>query len=54
MKTIDCTPTWSAILGIYIAVLQNPDASAEAIKAAHSELSRMAKLADAYVASQKK
>jgi len=48
MNTIDCTPTWLSIVNIYIAVLQNPDATAEGVEAAISEIKRMAVLSDKY------
>jgi hypothetical protein len=43
---IDCTPTWATAVAIYIAVLQNPDASFEAITAAKDELLRLARTVD--------
>lgn len=50
IKTIDVTPTWSAILPMLIMVLQDgtPQGQAEAT----AELRRMAQLADRYVAAQ--
>lgn len=51
--TIDCTPTWEAILKLYLAVLENPEASYEARTSCIAELERMARLADRYVASVK-
>ena len=45
-NTIDCTPTWTTAVAIYIAVLQNPDASFEAITAAKDELMRLARTVD--------
>tara|TARA_R100001440_G_C2512772_1_gene118058 strand:+ start:1356 stop:1577 length:222 start_codon:yes stop_codon:yes gene_type:complete len=45
-KTIDLTPTWSAIWRVYLMVLQNPKASFDSIKDAELELSRMADAAD--------
>lgn len=51
--TIDMTPTWEAILPIYITLLRE-NRSSEGIAAAISELTRMAKIADTYIAEQKK
>lgn len=48
-KTIDCTPTWSGILPVLIALLQN----SRTRKDGTIELERMAKLADKYVQAQK-
>jgi len=49
MKTIDMTPTWSDILPLLLELTQNP----KTYKDAAFELARMAKLADAYIESQK-
>jgi hypothetical protein len=49
VRTIDLTPTWSGITPALVAVLQNPDAPAEAHKTVEKELARMADLADKYV-----
>ena len=49
MKTIDMTPTWSDILPLLLKLTQNPNT----YKDAAFELTRMAKLADAYIESQK-
>lgn len=51
VKTIDCTPTWIAILPMLLAGYE--DGSATSRQIAKEELERMAKLADLYVASQK-
>lgn len=40
------TPKWAGVFMVYVAVLQNPDASAEAQNTAMSELRRMAQAAD--------
>lgn len=48
VRTIDLTPTWTAVLPIFIAALQ--DGTPEGQKAAKEELARMAALADQYVA----
>ena len=49
MKTIDMTPTWSDILPILLRLVQNHNTYEDAV----IELTRMAKLADAYIESQK-
>jgi hypothetical protein len=49
--TIDMTPTWEEILPTWLTVVR--DASVTGQDAALIELTRMAKLADLYVASQK-
>jgi len=49
--TIDLTPSWSALLPLYLAAIK--DGSDIAADAAQSELTRMARLADAYVALKK-
>lgn len=49
-KTIDCTPTWSGILPVILALIQNPNTKKDGM----IELKRMAELADAYVAENKK
>lgn len=46
MQTIDLTPTWEAAVRIYIAVLRNPEASFEGVKAAEEELLRLARAVD--------
>lgn len=50
--TIDITPTWEAVLPIYMDALEY--GQGPGVFAAREELRRMAKLADLYVASQKK
>ncbi len=50
--TIDCTPTWAETLKRCLAILEDGSWGARAI--AEDELGRMARLADAYVALQKK
>lgn len=50
-RTVDITPTWTTIVPILLAVLENNALQGRA--AAEAELRRMAKLADLYVASQK-
>lgn len=49
--TIDLTPTWEAILPMFLTALDIGTAEGQAI--ARAELKRMAQLADLYVASQK-
>jgi len=49
-KTIDCTPTWSGILPVILALIQNPNTKKDGLH----ELQRMAELADAYMAENKK
>lgn len=48
-RTIDITPTWSALVPIFIGVLQNPDAPVSAWKEVEANLTGMAALADKYV-----
>jgi hypothetical protein len=52
-NTIDCTPTWATAVAIYIAVLQNPDASSAAVQAAKDELLRLARTVDQLNSNQK-
>jgi len=46
MQTADLTPSWETAARIYIAVLRNPEASAEGIKSAEEELLRLARFVD--------
>jgi len=46
-KTFDITPTWSGILPVLVAALQNGTAEGQLM--AMEELKRMAKLADSHV-----
>jgi len=48
---IDMTPTWEEILPTYLVILR--DGNAQGQRSAIEELTRMAKLADAYVAEHK-
>ena len=48
MKTIDVTPTWSALILPMVEVLKNPKADPQAKKDITKELSRLAKIADRY------
>ena len=45
-RTIDMTPTWAAAVEIYMAVLENPNASPEGLDSARSELRRLARAFD--------
>ena len=51
-ETLDLTPTWEACVRIYCAVLRNPDASAQALDSAESELLRLARHVDKQQAKQ--
>lgn len=53
IDTVDITPSWEGVLPIYLAVIEN-SSSPHARKVAMDELRRMAKLADAYIASVRK
>jgi hypothetical protein len=46
MRTIDITPTWSALVPIMIEVLKNPKANNTAKAEATQELLRLAKIVD--------
>ena len=46
METIDMTPTWETAVKIYIAVLENNNASAEGREMARKEIVRLAKTID--------
>ena len=46
MKTIDMTPTWESAVRIYMAVLENNNASAESRKTAREEIVFLAKTVD--------
>lgn len=50
-ETIDCTPTWEGILPLLIHGIESGSPTARA--AVMEELTRMAKLADRYVAQTK-
>lgn len=49
MKTIDCTPTWEAVVKIYIVMLEDSGTSEESRKIARSEIVKAGQLADKYV-----
>lgn len=46
MKTIDVTPTWSALILPMVEVLKNPKADPQAKKDIQAELLRLAKIVD--------
>jgi hypothetical protein len=48
MKTIDITPTWSALIRPMMEVLKNPKANLESRKGIEEEFIRMAKIIDEY------
>lgn len=50
-ETIDMTPTWEGLLPVLLLLLQGE--TLDSRKVATDELTRMAKLADLYVASVK-
>lgn len=50
-ETVDATPTWEAVLPIYLMAYENGKNKGRG--AALEELQRMAKLADLYIASRK-
>lgn len=50
-NTIDMTPTWESVLNLLLSAYQNKNSFVR--EEAYIELTRMAKMADAYVASQK-
>jgi len=52
-KTIDITPTWETAVKIYIAVLENENASAESKHNARAELTYLAKVVDRVQAERK-
>lgn len=52
-NTINITPNWESVAPIIAMVLQNPNAPADSIQTAQSELEKMAKLADLYVEQEK-
>ena len=48
MKTIDITPTWSALIRPMMEVLKNSKANPESRKGIEEEIIRMAKIIDEY------
>ena len=46
MEYIDLTPTWVSAVTIYMAVLENPDASAKGMKAARDDILKLAATVD--------
>ncbi len=53
MREIDITPTWETAVKIYIAVLENDNASAESKHNAKAELTYLAKMVDRLQAERK-
>ncbi len=53
VKTVDLTPSWEGILPVLLTIYNYAE-TAEARNTAFAELKRMAQLADAYVAEQKR
>lgn len=53
-RTIDLTPTWSAVAVACMAILENPKADHEDIRYARGEIQRMGKIVDHYVELEKK
>lgn len=52
METLDITPTWEQASRVYLTLLEAGNAKGQ--KAAKEELLKMARIADRYVALQKK
>lgn len=46
-NTIDITPTWETAVGIYMMVLENPDASEASKSDARADLIKLARFIDA-------
>jgi hypothetical protein len=53
LETIDLTPTWSGLVPLMCAVLENPDADYAAKKDIRDEIARMAKAVDKFNADNK-
>ena len=51
-ETINLTPTWEAATRIYMAVLENPDASEDAKQGAREDLLKLARHVDQIKANQ--
>jgi len=47
MNTVDLTPTWETAVGIYMMVLENPDASEASKSDARADLIKLARFVDA-------
>ena len=45
-RTIDVTPTWTALVRPMMEVLKNPKASSDSVKGIEAEFIRMAKIID--------
>lgn len=54
MKTIDITPTWSALILPMVEVLKNPKADPQSKKEITQEFIRLAKIVDEYNEEAKK
>ena len=52
--TINLCPTWESVAEISIMVLENPEASQQAILDAKTQIRHMAKIAAAAIAEQEK
>lgn len=50
VEATDITPTWQALVPIFVGVLQNPKAPVTAHREAEANIRQMAALADRYVA----
>jgi hypothetical protein len=48
VETMDCTPTWSGILPLYLSILEDNSSKQNAKDSARAEIKRMATIADAY------
>lgn len=51
VETVEQTPTWEGLMPLYLMAYEN--GASDGRRAALKELQRMAKIADAYVASEK-
>jgi hypothetical protein len=47
-KTVDMTPTWETAVGIYMMVLENPEASEASKSDARADLIKLARFVDAH------
>lgn len=53
--TIDCTPSWEAVVGIYLEIIGDPGKrGTQAVSDAKKEIMRAGKLADLYVKEHKR
>jgi len=46
IRTVDLTPSWTTAVRIYIACLENPDASPESKEGARKDLLKLAEMVD--------